>query len=192
MAEKNEELDLDISDGEGVKKSPKKLILIIVGVILLIAISIGATLFLVGFFDDNTDPENDDKAKDETSETSTISGENEADSEQDDVGAKPHYHTLEPAFVLNFEGKSPARYMQIAIALMSKQEATLAELEKHAPVIRNRILLLLSNQKYVELITPEGKKKLKLEIKETVEKVIQKKSKKLHINAVYFTSFIMQ
>ncbi|RKZ94214.1 MAG: flagellar basal body protein FliL, partial [Gammaproteobacteria bacterium] len=64
--------------------------------------------------------------------------------------------------------------------------------QKHLPVIRNEIVLLLSGQKYEEMVTPEGKEQLRSELIETINNILKKRKAKKGIDNIYFTSFVMQ
>jgi flagellar FliL protein len=102
------------------------------------------------------------------------------------------YWPLEPAFVLNFEGKSKARFMQIGLEVSTTSDKSYAAVKKHLPVIRNEIVLLLSGQKYEEMVTPEGKEQLRAELIETINIILKKHKAKKGIDNIYFTSFVMQ
>ena len=182
----DEDLDLDSGGGEEVPKSSKKmLIIIIIGVVLLIIVAVLGTLFLTGTFDD----------KSEQTEISQNTGSDDASEPEDDSPedlAELSYWPLEPPFVLNFEGKSKARYMQIGLEVSISNEKAFAAVKKHIPVIRNEIVLLLSGQKYEEMVTPDGKEQLRAELIETINNILKQHRVKDGIDNIYFTSFVMQ
>jgi flagellar FliL protein len=61
------------------------------------------------------------------------------------------------------------------------------------PVVRNDLLLLLGNQHYETIATREGKEKLRAQALGAVRKVVTNAGGKADkIEAVYFTSFVMQ
>ncbi len=187
----DEDLDLDSGEEEEAPKSSKKMmIIIIVGVVLLLIIGILGGMFFGGFFDD--------PAPTETSQSVDAGGEEEGDSdsnggaESTEEVADISYWPLEPAFVLNFEGKSKARFMQIGLEVSVTNEKSYAAVKKHLPVIRNEIVLLLSGQKYEEMVTPDGKEQLRAELIETINIILKKHKAKKGIDNIYFTSFVMQ
>ncbi len=176
--------DLDLDEGGAAPKSSKKLIIIIAAVVLLL-VAAGAGMYFMGFFDDETQAT-------ESAQTAKAGDEKTVEEEQPEALAERSYWPLEPPFVLNFEGKSKARYMQIGLEVATTNSKAYEAVKKHLPVIRNEIVLLLSGQKYEEIVTPEGKEQLRAELIETVNKVLKQHKVKKGIDNIYFTSFVMQ
>ena len=103
------------------------------------------------------------------------------------------YVAFEPPFVVNFDSGGKARFLQVAIEVMTRDPHVAEELETHKPVIRNDVLLLLSNQEYATLSSREGKEKLQHEALEAVRHVIQTNGGEGEaVESVLFTSFVMQ
>lgn len=103
------------------------------------------------------------------------------------------YYALDPAFVVNFEAEQLVRFLQVTIELMSRDAATVDFIKQHDPVIRNDLLLLLSNQQYTALATAQGKEQLRQRALEAVRAVATREGADPgKIEAVYFTSFVMQ
>jgi flagellar FliL protein len=66
-------------------------------------------------------------------------------------------------------------------------------LEKNSPIIRNDLLLLFGNKHVEEVSSNEGKEALRAAALETVRKIASDEGHKPEsIEAVYFTSFVMQ
>lgn len=154
-------------------KSKKKLILIGVGGVLLIAIIVGATLFLTGFFEDEAP----------SAEAAASTGEAAL--------AEAIYQRLEPAFLVNYPDKN-VRVMQIEISLMARDQAVIDAVNLHAPVIRNNILLLLSGQDPETIKTTEGKVALQAAVLEAVNQVLTEHAVEKGVESVFFTSLVMQ
>ncbi len=176
--------DLQLAGEEETPKSSKKMIIIIViGVILLIVLG-GVGGFFMGVFDD----------KSAAAETAAGKNDEKASAAGEDGAVSPavSYWPLDPPFVLNFEGKSKARYMQIGLEAAMNNKKTYAAVKKHLPVIRSEIVLLLSGQKYEELVTPEGKEQLRAELIEVINGILKQRKVKTGISNIYFTSFVMQ
>lgn len=184
----DEDLDLDGGEEEAPKSSKKMLIIIIVGVVLLVIIGVLGGLFLGGVFDDKPEqPQTEQSGEGESEDTASSE-----EAETEEAVVERSYWPLEPPFVLNFEGKSKARYMQIGLEVATTNDKAHAAVKKHLPVIRNEIVLLLSGQKYEEMVTPEGKEQLRAELIETINNILQKHKVKKGIDNIYFTSFVMQ
>ncbi|MCW8932536.1 MAG: flagellar basal body-associated FliL family protein [Gammaproteobacteria bacterium] len=186
----DEDLDLDSGEEEEAPKSSKKMmIIIIIGVVLLLIVGVVGGMFFGGFFDDPAPTETSQAMEGDGDEVDSDSNdEPESTEEVADIS----YWPLEPAFVLNFEGKSKARFMQIGLEVSTTNEKSFAAVKKHLPVIRNEIVLLLSGQKYEEMVTPDGKEQLRAELIETINNILKKHKAKKGIDNIYFTSFVMQ
>jgi len=105
----------------------------------------------------------------------------------------PLYVALEPPFVVNFEADSNVRFLQVTVQLMTRDPATVEQLKSNDPVIRNDLLLLLGNQHYENIASREGKEKLRQESLDTVRHIVKDAGGKSELlEAVYFTSFVMQ
>lgn len=103
------------------------------------------------------------------------------------------YVPLDPPFVVNFDPGAGARFLQITVQLMTR-DPHMAEFAKaHEPVIRNDLLLLFGNQKVDDVSTREGKEKLREDALQAVRKIVKEEGDKPEqIEALYFTSFVMQ
>ena len=111
-----------------------------------------------------------------------------------DKNAAAIYMPLEPAFVVNFNERGRNRYLQVGVEIMARDPAALTEIEKHLPVIRNNLLLLLGSQEAEVLRSSEGKEMIRAKALEEIKRIIQVEAGKISeaIEAVYFTSFVMQ
>jgi flagellar FliL protein len=109
------------------------------------------------------------------------------------VVVPPVYLALDPPFVVNFESEQAVRFLQVSVQLMSRDPATIELLKANDPVLRNDLLLLLGNQKYSVVSTREGKEALRNEALADARKVLSTAGGTPEkLEAVYFTSFVMQ
>jgi len=105
----------------------------------------------------------------------------------------PIYVALDPAFVTNFEANQAVRFLQVTVQVMTHEPATADLIKANDPVVRNNLLLLFSNQKYADIATREGKEKLRAQALAAVRGVIAAAGGNPdRVEAVYFTSFVMQ
>lgn len=102
------------------------------------------------------------------------------------------YLPLDPAFVVNFRDDQAVRYLQVGVSLMSHDQSELDAAKEAQPVIRNELLMLFSGQNYENLIDAAGKQKLQAQALAAVQKIISARTGKPGIDALYFTSFVMQ
>ncbi|MGB6486154.1 MAG: flagellar basal body-associated FliL family protein [Steroidobacteraceae bacterium] len=105
----------------------------------------------------------------------------------------PLYLALDPPFVVNFQADQLVRFLQISVEVMSRDQKSLDLLKSNDPVVRNDLLILLANQKYTELSTPAGKEQLRADALAAIRKdLAQAGGDPKLVEAVYFTSFVMQ
>jgi len=172
MAKRDDE-DKDAPAKGGKKKSP--LVLILMAVLLLGAGTAG-TLYFMGMLP-------------------TGGGEDaaEEDATNDSANNKePIYFAFEQPFTVNFETESGLRFLQVSVELMSYDPEAIEAIQTHMPVIKNNIILMFSNQGYDDLISREGKDKLRESTLQEIEGALKKYHGKGGIEEVYFTSFVIQ
>ena len=105
----------------------------------------------------------------------------------------PLYVSLDPAFVTNFEADQAVRFLQISVEVMTHDPATASVIKANDPVVRNDLLLLFGNQKYAEIATRDGKERLRAAALAALRKDVAASGGHAdHVDAVYFTSFVMQ
>lgn len=118
--------------------------------------------------------------------------EGEAHEGADHPPAPANYLGLEPAFVVNLESGDEPHYLQAEVQLMSRDAAALESVKVHIPLLRNTLLMLLGQQKPADLATRAGKEQLQQTALTEVQKVLEAETGKPVVEAVFFTSFVMQ
>lgn len=182
------------------KQKKKKLFMFIGLGVLLVAISVGATFFVVSKMMGGKKSGGDGEAS--ASETS----------EAAEVVAKPAIYFPLKTFTVNYDVNGRQRFLQAELTLMYRDEAVLKTLELHMPAVRNSLVMLLSRQVFDELQTAEGKEKLRTEALAEIQGIIAKevaasaektdeeekgdkaktKPPEPNIEQVLFTQFVMQ
>ena len=82
---------------------------------------------------------------------------------------------------------------QVTVQLMSRDPQTIELLHANDPAIRNDLLLLFGNQRYEVIATRDGKETLRKQALEVARHVVEQSGGKAdRVEAVYFTSFVMQ
>jgi flagellar basal body-associated protein FliL len=113
-------------------------------------------------------------------------------------GGESAYLPLAPAFVVNFRpgpnGEKPrAKFMSVEIEVLPASPAVGEKIKGNMPLVRNAVIMLLSEKTYDELVTPEGKEELRKEMIAKMQAVLKKPTKKKKsIKDIFFTSFVMQ
>ena len=157
--------------GAGKRRLP--LLLIIIGAVVLIG-GAGAALFLTHAFGGSTRAHSRAAAQHKPSGPAL-------------------YLALDPAFVVNFQADQLVRFLQVSVEVMSRDPQTLQVLKDNDPVLRNDLLILFADQKYVTLSSPAGKEQLRANALAVIRKdLAQAGGDPNKVEAVYFTSFVMQ
>jgi len=101
------------------------------------------------------------------------------------------YFAIDPPLVVNFEEGAAVRFLQIAMEAMAKDQKAIDAVSKNVPLIRNNLLLIMSNRDYQSLMTREGKEKLREEALAEVRAILKKEGSP-PIDDLLFTSFVVQ
>jgi len=185
MADEEELEEQEEVEGEEEKKSggTMKLVIIINAAVLVLAL-IGGGLW---FFMSGDDPEGGEA----DSEVLAEEGGDEGGEAAPRRGT-PIYVPLHPAFVVNFENQEKVSFLQVDIQIMTFDSKVEAALKTHMPIVRNELLLLLGGKQYHEINTREGKRNLSQEAIREIQRVLDEAGAPSEIEALYFTSFVMQ
>ncbi|RDI97736.1 flagellar basal body protein FliL [Dyella solisilvae] len=108
------------------------------------------------------------------------------------LSKQEQYLAMDPPFVVNFKDDQSMRFLQVGVSLMSHDGAALAAAKDAEPVIRNALVMLFSSQDYGILSDAAGKQKLQAQALEAVRKIVEKRLGRPGVEALYFTSFVMQ
>jgi len=199
MAIEEKEEDLDLDTDQAGKSKTNLLLIVLIAVILAVGGGVAAVFLLSG----------DDKDADSEEHTS-------ADALP--VKVAPIYSKIHRVFIINFEDTSKARYVQIEMSIMSRDQNSIDLATEHLPVIRNNYITILSSQKYEVLNTRAGKEQLNIDLLKSINDTIatevsatpntdkpdaEEGDDEAHaptavadghkyIEAIYFTSFVMQ
>jgi flagellar protein FliL len=171
MARSNTEEDLDLGI-EQETGSRKKLIIIIATVlVLLVGGSVGVAWFLLG------------------GEPAELADAQEgADKEQQPA----IYYPMDPVFVVNLPEGGKASLLQTGVQVMARGQQTIDFVQRNDPMIRHNLLNLFGSHTDAELSSRNGKEKLQAEVVRALNKIIKEQGGSGEIEAVYFTSFVMQ
>ena len=194
MAEKGAELDLDDDAGAAAPKAARpwlKYLIAALSISLLLSATVLTTLYFAGALNGGASHAS------AAGDSANADGKDNAKAKpKDHADKKPSgpvkYIALDPPVLVNFNGNSDIRYLQVSIELSAHRQEVLDAVKAQMPAIRNGLLLLLSSQKPSALSTRAGKDKLLGEVLDTVRKVLKKQTGISGLQGAYFTSFVMQ
>lgn len=202
MAEPGKDDELKEGADAPKKKKPMsntiKITLIVVGVLLLLGANTALVLMVAG--GNSTSSEHDHPAAEDEhgggaeskTKASDDGGHGDDKSKSAQKSGVPIYFKVEPTFVVNFQAQEALRFLQVNVEVMARDQTVIATVEQHMPVIRNNLILLFSSQDFTTISTRVGKERLRAQVLAEIQKVLKEKTGKPGIEAVYFTSFVMQ
>lgn len=193
MAKNDEDDDVVESDEElaakAVEAAARKKKLVMLGVIglVLLLVAGGGTWFALGMLSD--------KGKEPASAEAKTEEHVPAEAAKEEAHGEhkvSEYLSLDPAFLANYQVGGRAHYLQLSLAVMARDEASLAAVKTHMPLLRNRIVMLLSGEVFEQLQGDEGRVQLQQKLLKAIQEILQKETGKPQIEQVYFTAFVMQ
>ncbi len=103
------------------------------------------------------------------------------------------YTSLHPPLVVNFNDRQgDAHFMQITMEVMSRDQNVINLVREHVAVIRNALILLYSSAVFEEVATREGKEQMLADGLAEIQQVIADVAGVQGVEAVYFTSLVIQ
>ncbi len=210
MAEENNQ--------ENEKKSPLKLILMIVGGVVLLGLGIGVGIFVGG--GEDTDPSteiskiiekkenpDDDKEKEDANEQEIA--EECAEEEKDEEGNCPTgpkkipkitpeeeiftttYYEFPGNFTSNLKGSK--KFLQVSVGVSTQyDEQVMVNVESHQLALRSEILTIMSEFSSEDIAGKDGKYKLAEALRDGINETLMKVEGFGGIENVHFTSFVVQ
>jgi flagellar protein FliL len=165
----------------------KKKLMMLGGLIAaLLLVSGGGTWALLHFLADE-----DPAAQQATADAPAEEGEEEPAAPAEPTRAQAQYLQLEPTFLANYMVKGRQHYLQLAVAVMTRDEAALKAMHEHMPLIRNRLVMLLSGEVFETLQTDEGRLRLQEKLLAAIQEILQKETGHGGVEQVLFTNFVM-
>jgi len=188
MASKDKEIDEDAEDTakapSNKKKGIIKWVLIGFGIVMLVGVSVGSSIYFM-----KTMLHGESVAQEGNGKSESKAKEEKGKPKQQRTAI---YYKLDPPFVVNFQGATGNRFLQVTIEMMTYDPEVVPAIEQHMPVIRNNIVFLLSSVNYEQISTLEGKQKLRTDTLSEIQRILKDKIGKPGIEEVYFTSIVMQ
>jgi len=189
-----------LEDEEKAKSPILKIILIVFGVLFIVAITIGATLFASGFFvaDKNDDAEaavaalEAAAAAEAEAAAEAAAGPSKVQLDSPELSKfQQSYYQLEKELTTNIANSR--KVMQASVAIMTHYDERVVEnVEKHAFPLRNVMLIVMSQQTESDIADPEFRLNLADELKLVMNAKLEELEDFGGIEAVYLTEFVVQ
>ncbi len=170
------------------KEKKSNMLMIIIIVVLILIILIGATvgILLMGGDDEeevSSAPQTQEKTVSKSKRSSSSS--NYDDSRQlSDIGILYPLDT----FTVNLKSDAGRRYLKVTMSLELEGEELSLELDAKSPVLRDRIIRILTSKTLEEISSKKGKQKVSTQVMDTLNAMIADGT----IRGIYFTEFVIQ
>lgn len=176
MTEQNDNLD-DTGEETKAKGTLKRLIIMVGAMLAVAALSVGATLFLTGGFDDTPEPQPLAEGEEAPPERPTQRG---------------LYLALNPDFVVSYEVNSRQRFLRVEMAVRARDQEVLDTLTRHMPRVRNNVIQVLSDRTFQDIRTDEGREELTSVLRGIMDEIVENELGRMGVDAVLFTNFVLQ
>lgn len=207
--------DLDLSSDQDAPPPRKsrggvlKVAAMVTGGLVIVAVSVGITLYLLG----GSQKSNDEYAIQNAVQNPTVDTVGKGGSEKTQtakpaapaqeakaapassgkVPTKPAiYLPFDPPLTVNFETGGNIHFLQIGMELMARDQSIIDAAKNNMPLLRNNVLMMLSGIDYKDISTREAREALRQKTLKVIRDSLRKETKAWQIEDVYFTSFVMQ
>ncbi|MCK9455417.1 MAG: flagellar basal body-associated protein FliL [Sulfurimonas sp.] len=169
------------------KKSNKLLMIIIITVLVLIIIG-GAIVTILLLNEDEKEvavqQSTSQSQQQNTSYRATRDANDEVSRKLSEIGILYPLDT----FTVNLKSDAGRRYLKATITLELNGKELSVELDNKSPVIRDRIIRILTSKTLEEISSKKGKQKVSEQIVDTLNSMITDGN----VKSVYFTEFVIQ
>ena len=176
------------TEEEQPKEKKSNMLMIIIIVVLILIILIGATvgILLMGG-DDEDEVSSPPPAQERTVSKSKRSG---SSSNYDDSRQLSDIGILYPldTFTVNLKSDAGRRYLKVTMSLELDGDELSIELDAKSPVLRDRVIRILTSKTLEEISSKKGKQKVSTQIMDTLNAMISDGT----IRGIYFTEFVIQ
>ena len=173
------------------QKSPSQIKLVIVGAAALFVALVGAQVavpVINGFIASSHSAAAADESDPEGAGAESAGGQG-----ADAAPLAPAlYAALDPPFVVSFDEEDGARYLQLTLQAMARNDKTIAAVKQHSPAIRNSVLMKLSGYELAALSTQAGKEQLRHDLLGVTNEILAKNGTDPGVEELFFTSLVIQ
>lgn len=179
--------DVSTEEEAPAEKKSSNILMIIIIVVLVLIIILGA----VAFFLLSGGDEDVQQRTPQTQERSVSKPKKSAmSSNMDDSRQLNEIGILYPldTFTVNLKSDAGRRYLKVTMSLELEGAELSLELDAKSPVIRDRVIRILTSKTLEEISSKKGKQKVSNQIMDTLNAMITDGT----IRGIYFTEFVIQ
>ena len=186
--------EIDTEESATTEKKSNKMLMIIIIVVLILIIIIGAVtaILLMGGDDEPQQQQQQQSynAPQPTERSSSRQSRASTSNTYEDSRQLNEIGLLYPLdnFTVNLKSDSGRRYLKVTMSLELDGEELSLELDAKSPVIRDRVIRILTSKTLEEITSKKGKQKVSVQIMDTLNAMISDGK----IKGIYFTEFVIQ
>jgi flagellar FliL protein len=174
MADEETEEQIEDTEGTEPKSGGKKKLIVIASVIVVLGVG---GFFAAGPIMNMISPA-DEVVADEAEQVS-----------QDPALFAP----LLPPLIVNIRDSiGNPHFMQITLEIMAREQSVIDEVKNHAAVIRNELILMYGSSDFDVVQTRDGKEQMLADALAEIQSIVEAETGEVGVEAVYFTSLIIQ
>ena len=106
--------------------------------------------------------------------------------------APARYFAIDPPLVVNLSDNGAVRYLQVNVEVMARDEKVIQSVQQNVPLIRNDLVQLLSDRPPPELMSREGREKMRVEALSAVNAILDREAGGARVESLLFTGFVVQ
>ena len=178
------------TEEEAPKEKKSNMLMIIIIVVLILIILIGA---VVGVLLMSSDDEEAVASQPQTKERSAEKPRSRTSNSSSSIGSSRQLSEIGilyplDTFTVNLKSDAGRRYLKCTMSLELEGEELSLELDAKSPVLRDRIIRILTSKTLEEISSKKGKQKVSVQIMDTLNSMIADGE----IRGIYFTEFVIQ
>ena len=172
------------------EKKSNNMLLIIIIVVLVLLVLLGALAAILMSGGDEEEMMREEPRQRVQERRPSQSRSSSSASQMDDSRQLSEIGILYPldTFTVNLKSDAGRRYLKVTMSLELNGEELSMELDAKTPVLRDRIIRILSSKTLEEISSKKGKSKVSVQIMDTLNAMIADGD----IRGIYFTEFVIQ
>jgi flagellar FliL protein len=172
---------------ESTQKKSSNMLMIIIIVVLVLIIVVGAVITVLLMGEDEPQAQVQAAAPKEKVAKTTRTTTNMDDEETRKFSEIGILYPLD-TFTVNLKSDAGRRFLKVTMSLELEGQELSLELDAKGPVIRDRVIRILTSKTLEEISSKKGKQKVSDQIMDTLNAMISDG----HIQGIYFTEFVIQ
>lgn len=190
---KQEQTDDDAPAAAPAKGGSKAMLFIMLGAVALVGLSVAGSFFITKALIKDVAAEADADVEAKPAKEKPVESKDKKGPTSAKAPDKPAvYLSLEPAFLVNHQTQNGSRFLQLTVEIMTRDPVVVEEVKKHMPSIRNNLVLMLSSLPDNDVMSREGKEKIRADALAEINKILTANTGKAGVESVYITNFVMQ